>query len=146
MFLHDALLEALECGVTEVTARELANQYKRLCTVDPNLRINRLELEFNKLASTIHQQNTRANAAMPSNKTKNRYHDQDTLPCKTPPLHTGCYMTALHFITDDKNRVRLLSIPGLPGSDYINGTHIDVSSSARPSLPATYYHTHTNLP
>ena len=30
IFIHDAILEALECGVTEVAARDLRDQYKRL--------------------------------------------------------------------------------------------------------------------
>lgn len=39
-------------------------------------------------------------------------------------------LTWLHRITAvDRNRVRLTSIPGVNGSDYINGTHIDVSTS-----------------
>ena len=35
VFLHDALLEAIECGVTEVAARDLQNQFQMLVTVDP---------------------------------------------------------------------------------------------------------------
>ena len=35
IFLHDALLEAIECGVTEVAARDLQNQFQILVTVDP---------------------------------------------------------------------------------------------------------------
>lgn len=35
IFLHDALLEAIECGVTEVAARDLQNQYQELSKVNP---------------------------------------------------------------------------------------------------------------
>ena len=35
IFLHDSLLEAVECGVTEVAARDLQNQYQGLCEVNP---------------------------------------------------------------------------------------------------------------
>ena len=83
VFLHDALLEAIECGVTEVTARNLSNHFKHLSSVDPGSRVTRIELEFNKLASTIYHQHTRINATMPSNRTKNRYPDEDVTPCKS---------------------------------------------------------------
>lgn len=82
MFLHDALLEAIECGVTEVTARNLYNHFKYLSAVDPGTRVTRMEEEFNKLASTIHHEQTRINATMPSNRTKNRFHDDDVMPCE----------------------------------------------------------------
>lgn len=82
VFLHDALLEALECGETEVSARNLFNHYKYLSAVDPETRKTRLELEFNKLASTIHRNQTRINATMPSNRAKNRFHDDDVTPCR----------------------------------------------------------------
>ena len=35
IFLHDALLEAIECGVTEVAARDLQNQLQSLSEPDP---------------------------------------------------------------------------------------------------------------
>lgn len=36
-------------------------------------------------------------------------------------------MTCTFPITDDHSRVRLKEIPDMPGSDYINASHIDVS-------------------
>ena len=35
IFTHDALLEAIECGVTEVAARDLQNQFQLLVDVNP---------------------------------------------------------------------------------------------------------------
>ena len=46
IFIHDALLEVLECGITEVAARELPSQYKLLQTVDEKTGKTLLELEL----------------------------------------------------------------------------------------------------
>ena len=46
MFIHDALLEALKCGTTEVPAQELPSQYKYLQTVDEASGKTLLELEL----------------------------------------------------------------------------------------------------
>lgn len=82
VFLHDALLEALECGDTEVTARDLSNKFKHLSTADLASRTTGIEEEFRKLTSTIHHEHTCSNASLPSNRTKNRFQDGDTFPCE----------------------------------------------------------------
>ena len=46
IFIHDALLEVLECGITEVAVRELPSQYKLLQTVDEKTGKTLLELEL----------------------------------------------------------------------------------------------------
>ena len=46
IFIHDALLEFLECGMTEVTARELPSQFKYLQTLDEASGKMLLELEL----------------------------------------------------------------------------------------------------
>ena len=46
IFIHDALLEALECGMTEVPARELPSQYRQLQTVHEASGKTYLELEL----------------------------------------------------------------------------------------------------
>ena len=46
IFTHDALLEVLECGTTEVAARDLPNQYKLLQTEDEKTGKTFLELEL----------------------------------------------------------------------------------------------------
>ena len=46
IFIHDALLEVLECGMTEVAARELPSQYKYLQTLDEVSNKTLLELEL----------------------------------------------------------------------------------------------------
>ena len=50
--------------------------------VDPEAGETRIELEFQKIATTIHDDHTKTNASMPSNKTKNRVNDTAMLPCK----------------------------------------------------------------
>ena len=82
VFLHDALLEALECGVTEVAARELRDQYRFLGTVDEIIGLTGLEIEYDKLESTVHRKATKTFGTLNINKAKNRYANIDMLPCK----------------------------------------------------------------
>ena len=46
IFIHDALLEVVECGMTEVPARELPSQFKYLQTLDEASDKTLLELEL----------------------------------------------------------------------------------------------------
>ena len=82
ILLHDALLEAIECGVTEVPARDLREQYKRLGVVDPDLGMTELSIEFNKLENSIHSHPSKAISTMLTSKKKNRYANESVLPCK----------------------------------------------------------------
>ena len=70
VFLHDALLEAIECGVTEVVARELRDQYKFLGTVDGMVGLTGLEIEYDKLDSTVHRRGTKTFGTLTINKPK----------------------------------------------------------------------------
>ena len=82
MFIHDALLEAIECGVTEVPARELNEQYKQLCEVDVEQKVTGLAMEFDKIDRTIHRKLRRNTGTLHYNKSKNRYGaNPDTIPC-----------------------------------------------------------------
>ncbi len=83
VFLHDALLEALECGVTEVVARELRDQYRFLGTLDEQMGLTGLEIEYDKLDSTVHRHGTKTFGTLNINKAKNRYANIDMLPCKS---------------------------------------------------------------
>ncbi len=83
MFLHDALLEAIECGVTEVAARELRDQYKLMGTVDGMVGLTGLEIEYDKLDSTVHRRGTKTFGTLSINKPKNRYANIDMIPCKS---------------------------------------------------------------
>ena len=46
VFIHDALLEAVTCGNTEVPARNLFSYIQRLTQVEPGESITGMELEF----------------------------------------------------------------------------------------------------
>jgi protein tyrosine phosphatase len=107
VFIHDALLEAIECGVTEVQARELREQYKQLCEVDVEQKVTSLNLQFDNLDRTIHRKLRRNTGTLQVNKPKNRY---------------GANPDALPY---DRNRCRLSAVPGVEGSDYINASFID---------------------
>lgn len=46
VFIHDALLEAIECGNTDVSARDLSEQYRLLCALDDSMQKTMLQMEF----------------------------------------------------------------------------------------------------
>ena len=54
IFIHDAILEALTCGVTEVRARDLPNHFKWLLDTDTFTNNIRLDDEFD-VSSTVYQ-------------------------------------------------------------------------------------------
>ena len=125
MFIHDALLEAIECGVTEVQARELQEQYKQLCEVDVEQKVTGLSLQFDNLDRTIHRKLRRNTGTLQFNKPKNRYGaNPDALPCM---FEASIFLSYCHVLfADDRNRCRLSAVPGVEGSDYINASFIDV--------------------
>ena len=83
IFLHDAILEAIECGVSEVAARDLRDQYRRLGIMDDPREKTDLQIEFDKLESTVHQRGRmrRDTGTLLVNKIKNRYANQEMIPC-----------------------------------------------------------------
>lgn len=82
VFIHDALLEAIECGVTEVLARELQEQYRQLCEVDVETKVTGIAMQFDNLERTIHRKLRRYTGTLIVNKPKNRYGaNPDTIPC-----------------------------------------------------------------
>lgn len=46
IFIHDALLEAVQCGNTEVPARNLAAHIQKLTAPEPGQAVTGMELEF----------------------------------------------------------------------------------------------------
>jgi len=105
IFIHDAILEALTCGVTEVRARDLPNHFEWLLDTDSFTDNVRLDDEFDRLGYNIrdlsHQMTT---AQMDQNASKNR---------------SRC------FIPYDQGRVWLFPLPKQPYSNYINASYID---------------------
>ena len=69
----------------EVAARDLREQYVRLDAVHWDTGLTKLEIEFDKLDSTIHRRPTTTIGALQINKSKNRYANVDLLPCKWRP-------------------------------------------------------------
>ncbi|XP_034939072.1 tyrosine-protein phosphatase Lar isoform X2 [Chelonus insularis] len=103
IFIHDALLEAVICGNTEVPARNLHSHIQKL--MQPELdNITGMELEFKKL-SNIKADSTRfISANLPCNKHKNRL---------------------VHILPYECTRVCLQPQRSIEGSDYINASFID---------------------
>jgi len=104
IFIHEALLEFIKCGKTEISANGFRDRIKMLKEKNQDGTI-RLSNEFQLLNeySQVANQSFKA-ASAPCNKIKNRY------------------LTCLPF---DETRVALKPIQGVPGSDYINASFVD---------------------
>ncbi|KAB0396882.1 hypothetical protein E2I00_009797, partial [Balaenoptera physalus] len=94
-FIHEALLEAVGCGNTEVPARSLYAYIQKLTQVEPGEHVTGMELEF-KVAL--------GGANLPCNKFKNRL---------------------VNIMPYESTRVCLQPIRGVEGSDYVNASFID---------------------
>ncbi|XP_012988334.1 receptor-type tyrosine-protein phosphatase S isoform X7 [Esox lucius] len=103
-FIHEALLEAVACGNTEVAARSLFSYMQKLGQVESGEHVTGMELEFKRLASTKAHTSRFVSANLPCNKFKNRL---------------------VNIMPYETTRVCLLPIRGLEGSDYINASYID---------------------
>lgn len=104
LFIHDALLEAVLAGNTEVPARALAAHLQSLLQLVPGEACTGMELEFKKLANMKTQANKFVSANLPVNKFKNRL---------------------MNILPYESTRVCLQPIRGVDGSDYINASFID---------------------
>ncbi|XP_036376539.1 receptor-type tyrosine-protein phosphatase S isoform X7 [Megalops cyprinoides] len=103
-FIHDALLEAVACGNTEVAARSLYTYIQKLAQVESGEHVTGMELEFKRLANSKAHTSRFISANLPCNKFKNRL---------------------VNIMPYETTRVCLQPIRGLEGSDYINASFID---------------------
>ncbi|KAA8589472.1 hypothetical protein FQN60_012837 [Etheostoma spectabile] len=103
-FIHDALLEAVACGNTEVAARSLYSYIQKLAQVESGEHVTGMELEFKRLANSKAHTSRFISANLPCNKFKNRL---------------------VNIMPYETTRVCLQPIRGLEGSDYINSSFID---------------------
>ncbi|XP_048762556.1 tyrosine-protein phosphatase Lar-like isoform X5 [Ostrea edulis] len=104
IFIHDALLEAVTCGNTEVPARNLSVHIQKLMQPEPGETVTGMELEFKRLANMKASPNRFVSANLPVNKFKNRL---------------------VNILPFESSRVALQPIRGVDGSDYINASFID---------------------
>uniref|UniRef100_A0A8C5HMA4 Receptor-type tyrosine-protein phosphatase delta n=1 Tax=Gouania willdenowi TaxID=441366 RepID=A0A8C5HMA4_GOUWI len=104
IFIHDALLEAVTCGNTEVPARNLYSYIQRLTQIEPGENVTGMELEFKRLANAKAHTSRFVSANLPCNKFKNRL---------------------VNIMPYETTRVCLQPIRGVEGSDYINASFID---------------------
>ncbi|XP_074060017.1 receptor-type tyrosine-protein phosphatase S isoform X7 [Macrotis lagotis] len=103
-FIHDALLEAVACGNTEVPARNLYSYIQKLAQVETGEHVTGMELEFKRLANSKAHTSRFISANLPCNKFKNRL---------------------VNIMPYESTRVCLQPIRGVEGSDYINASFID---------------------
>ncbi|GIX90945.1 hypothetical protein CDAR_177492 [Caerostris darwini] len=104
VFAHDAVLEAVIAGVTEVPARSLYTHIQQLLLTLSGESTTGMEIEFKKL-SIINSKSVKfVSANLPVNKFKNRL---------------------MNILPYESTRVCLQPIRGVDGSDYINANYID---------------------
>ncbi|XP_061108053.1 receptor-type tyrosine-protein phosphatase delta-like [Conger conger] len=104
IFIHDALLEAVMCGTTEVAARNLYAYIQKLTQIESGENVTGMELEFKRLANSKAHTSRFISANLPCNKFKNRL---------------------VNIMPYESTRVCLQPIRGVEGSDYINASFID---------------------
>ncbi|XP_060093341.1 receptor-type tyrosine-protein phosphatase delta isoform X38 [Heteronotia binoei] len=104
IFIHDALLEAVTCGNTEVPARNLYAYIQKLTQIEAGENVTGMELEFKRLASSKAHTSRFISANLPCNKFKNRL---------------------VNIMPYESTRICLQPIRGVEGSDYINASFID---------------------
>ncbi|KAM6169179.1 receptor-type tyrosine-protein phosphatase delta isoform 10-T10 [Rhynchocyon petersi] len=104
IFIHDALLEAVTCGNTEVPARNLYAYIQKLTQIEAGENVTGMELEFKRLASSKAHTSRFISANLPCNKFKNRL---------------------VNIMPYESTRVCLQPIRGVEGSDYVNASFID---------------------
>ncbi|XP_061744736.1 protein tyrosine phosphatase receptor type Fa isoform X4 [Nerophis ophidion] len=104
VFIHEALLEAATCGLTEVPARNLYVHIQKLSQVPPGEAVTAMELEFKKLANSKAHTSRFISANLPCNKFKNRL---------------------VNIMPFESSRVCLQPIRGVEGSDYVNASFVD---------------------
>ncbi|CAI4231085.1 unnamed protein product [Auanema sp. JU1783] len=103
VFIHDAVLDAVNSGSTEVPAAKLHQHLMQIRSMDGH-GVSGIEMEFRHL-STLKWANTRcAVANLPVNRHKNRQ---------------------ISVVPFDSNRIILRAIPGVEGSDYVNASWVD---------------------
>ncbi|XP_068443373.1 receptor-type tyrosine-protein phosphatase delta-like isoform X33 [Clinocottus analis] len=104
VFIHDALQEAVNCGTTEVPARNLYAYIQKLTQIEGGENVTGMELEFKRLANTKAHTSRFISANLSCNKFKNRL---------------------VNIMPYESTRVCLQPIRGVEGSDYINASFID---------------------
>lgn len=72
IFIHDAIIESVICGSTEVPARNLHNHIQKLMQTEPGENITGMEMEFKKLSNIKADSSRFVTANLPCNKLKNR--------------------------------------------------------------------------
>jgi protein tyrosine phosphatase len=103
-FIHEAINEAIACGVTDVTPEVFPTYLDRLELIQEDGESSLLELEFKKLATDRTEPHLFASATRNVNKGKNRF---------------------VNIMPYEYNRVKLSFLRATEGSDYINASYID---------------------
>ncbi|XP_067128847.1 tyrosine-protein phosphatase 99A-like isoform X4 [Centruroides vittatus] len=123
IFIHDALLEAIESGDTEINCGHLSQYIQNLTSSESNLNsgdknsLTLLERQFKLLTSFKARDFNVVSALKPCNKMKNR---------------------SLNLIPIESSRVHITPKPGTDGSDYINATFFQGFTKLREFIITQY--------
>ncbi|KFD70875.1 hypothetical protein M514_01174 [Trichuris suis] len=104
IFIHDAVLDAVQSGCTEVPVSKLMLHIENLLQYQAMENATGMELEFRHLSALKFPNAKFTIANLPCNKLKNRL---------------------VNVVPYDSSRVYLTPIPSVEGSDYINASFID---------------------
>ncbi|XP_035710661.1 tyrosine-protein phosphatase Lar isoform X4 [Folsomia candida] len=104
IFIHDAIVEAIICGCTEIPADKLQAHLDMLTTLHPGESYTGLDIEFKKLSNMKIDPSRFLSANLPINIRKNRL---------------------VNILPFENTRVCLQPIRGVEGSDYINASFVD---------------------
>src|SRR5690348_16202290 len=104
IFIHDAILEAIIGGNTEIPVDKIGSHLDMLTCLHPGEAYTGLDIEFKKLSNMKIDPSQFTTANQPINQRKNRL---------------------VNVLPFENNRVCLQPIRGVDGSDYINSSFID---------------------
>ncbi|XP_031550541.1 receptor-type tyrosine-protein phosphatase F-like [Actinia tenebrosa] len=110
IFIHDALLDVIISGDTEIHASNLRKHVQEMIEPFKETGETKMALEFQRLSRGVRPHYTITAATTPANKSKNRY--ANTLPY-------------------DDTRVPLVVQTAVNGSDYVNANYIDAYMKKR---------------
>ncbi|EGD81142.1 LOW QUALITY PROTEIN: hypothetical protein PTSG_13149 [Salpingoeca rosetta] len=104
IFIYSSLCDALSTAVTEMSPKSLRKHFHELRRPVAGSNMSNLEQEFNRLAQGPAPAVRTDSAQILANKEKNRFNN---------------------ILPFDNTRVKLQTVPGVVGSDYINASFID---------------------
>ena len=138
MFIHDAILESVTCGDTQISAADLRRQIQKMSSVAPGKTITEFQYQFQILeqvspnpnevncsSALRHKNLNRGIQYLPSKFLDFRINDLYLIICKRPFTNS----------TVENHRVFLKGED--PGRDYINAVFVNVHNNTKYTIMYT---------